>query len=236
MSLTFLGKGSEFNVIDGNTSAYLQQGDSLFLIDCGSDVYAKLKQAIFFAGLLEVHVLITHVHPDHIGSLASLVNDLYLNKAVKVNIATPDVVAVTNILACMGVKSEYYTIQKLNVGAYNVIVNKDLDNIVIKPYVVNHEQNVNSYAYMILNGGLVLYFSGECNNVPTDVLTDLLAGQIDKFYQEVVSVDEPNNTHMSFTKLQELIVPADARLKVYAMNYDSALNLTDVTDAGFSIV
>jgi ribonuclease BN (tRNA processing enzyme) len=236
MSLTFLGKGNEFNVTDGNTSAYLQQGTSLFLIDCGADVYAKLKETLFFGTLTDIFVLVTHVHADHIGSLASLVKDFYENKARRVTILTPDTVAVTNILACMGIQSSYYLITKMTLGEYEVVVSEDLGDIVLKSYKVNHASNLNSYAYIIRNGGVEMYYSGEASNIPSEVLSALLDGDIDKFYQAVVSFDVVGNIHMSFTVLQDLIVPVDARDKVYVMGYDEDLVLADVTTAGFRTV
>ena len=35
MDLKFLGRGSAFNVLEGNTSCYFIEKDELFLIDCG---------------------------------------------------------------------------------------------------------------------------------------------------------------------------------------------------------
>ena len=39
MDLKFLGRGSAFNVLEGNTSCYFIEKDELFLIDCGENVF-----------------------------------------------------------------------------------------------------------------------------------------------------------------------------------------------------
>ena len=38
MELKFLGRGSAFNVKEGNTSAFFYSNGELFLIDCGESV------------------------------------------------------------------------------------------------------------------------------------------------------------------------------------------------------
>ena len=38
-SLKFLGRGSAFNTVEGNTSAYFVRDNILFLIDCGETVF-----------------------------------------------------------------------------------------------------------------------------------------------------------------------------------------------------
>ena len=51
-SLKFLGRGSAFNTVEGNTSAYFVRDNILFLIDCGETVFHeftandKLKKLI----------------------------------------------------------------------------------------------------------------------------------------------------------------------------------------------
>lgn len=37
--LKFLGRGSGYNVKEGNTSAYIIKNNSLLLIDCGNDIF-----------------------------------------------------------------------------------------------------------------------------------------------------------------------------------------------------
>ena len=90
MELKFLGRGSAFNVKEGNTSAYFIEEDQLFLIDCGEDVFAKLKQKSLLGGVRVVNLMITHTHSDHIGSLGSLVLYLYTVLHRPLKIILPD--------------------------------------------------------------------------------------------------------------------------------------------------
>lgn len=44
MKLNFLGCGSAFNPLDGNTSAYFTIGRKLYIVDVGESVFLKLYE------------------------------------------------------------------------------------------------------------------------------------------------------------------------------------------------
>ena len=73
--LTFLGWGSGF--ASENTSAYLENENDLFLVDCGYIVFQKVREKLNLEKYRNIYILITHLHPDHAGSLGQLI--LYLN-------------------------------------------------------------------------------------------------------------------------------------------------------------
>ena len=112
MELKFLGRGSAFNVKEGNTAAYFVDDDQLFLIDCGEDVFAKLKQKSLLGRVRAVNLMITHTHSDHIGSLGSLVTYLYLVLHRPLKIILPDndeyVKTIEQILQGFGCTEEMY--------------------------------------------------------------------------------------------------------------------------------
>ena len=70
--IRFLGCGSAFNPLMGNTSAYFKKGDNLFLIDAGETVFSELFKRKLLAESENIYVLITHTHGDHVGSLPSI--------------------------------------------------------------------------------------------------------------------------------------------------------------------
>ena len=71
--LKFIGSGSAFNTKLGNTSAYYKIGHQMLLIDCGSNIFHRIKEHNLLEGIEDIHVLITHTHADHVGSLADLI-------------------------------------------------------------------------------------------------------------------------------------------------------------------
>ena len=86
MELTFLGRGAMLYPQEGNTAAYFEEGNNLFLFDCGEDVAAKLIKDGKLTKDSEVYLFITHTHSDHIGSLGSLQQYLYWVCGKKLNI------------------------------------------------------------------------------------------------------------------------------------------------------
>ena len=70
--LRFIGTGSAFHTRLGNNSAYIKEKDRLLLIDCGGMVFHRLKESGLLEGITELYILITHPHPDQVGSLGDL--------------------------------------------------------------------------------------------------------------------------------------------------------------------
>ena len=90
MELKFLGRGSAFNVEEGNTSAYYKSKNDMLLIDCGSDVFKKIVKKHLLDNVYDLYIAITHSHPDHIGSLGDLIFYCYYVTRTRVHILTSD--------------------------------------------------------------------------------------------------------------------------------------------------
>jgi ribonuclease BN (tRNA processing enzyme) len=90
MILNFLGTGNFNNIADGNTSAYFKEDNKLFLIDCGEMVFTKILKVGLLNGIEDVHILITHLHSDHVGSLSSLIYHLYYMMGIRPTLYYPN--------------------------------------------------------------------------------------------------------------------------------------------------
>src|SRR5574344_298128 len=90
MELKFLGRGSAFNVEEGNTAAYFKIDKNLILIDCGELIFERLITKKILDDVDDIYVFITHLHSDHVGSLLSLINYAYYILKTKINIIYPD--------------------------------------------------------------------------------------------------------------------------------------------------
>jgi len=78
--LVFLGTGGAVGTAErDNTSYALSFGDSFLLVDCPGGAVAKMRRA-GLDPLRMSSLLVTHVHPDHIYGLPSLIHNLFLSE------------------------------------------------------------------------------------------------------------------------------------------------------------
>ena len=78
MKITFLGTGGAVATEErDNTSLLVAQGKFLALVDCPGGVVQKIKKAGYLPQNLQA-ILVTHVHPDDIYGLPSLIHSLML--------------------------------------------------------------------------------------------------------------------------------------------------------------
>jgi len=114
--LQFIGRGSAFNTLEGNNSAYCIHEGELFLIDCGSNVFERLDHAGVLGVVKNIKVLITHTHDDHIGSLGGLIFHSYFNMGTmgekNITVYAPYTLKVPKLLSLMGVTNKYYHIKQ----------------------------------------------------------------------------------------------------------------------------
>lgn len=87
MKIRFVGTGGPFDDQLTNSSALVTMLGKSFLIDCGHSVFPKLKATGKEAAM--DYVLLTHMHDDHIGSLASLVLYNYYHHQRKLTLIYP---------------------------------------------------------------------------------------------------------------------------------------------------
>ena len=59
MNLRFLGKGSAFYPVYGNTGAYMLYGKELYLLDCGETAFERLYELVGFDEIERVYVIRT---------------------------------------------------------------------------------------------------------------------------------------------------------------------------------
>ena len=59
MKLNFLGKGSAFYPVFGNTGAYLRSGSELYLLDCGETIFDTLYRKEDLNSITAVYVILT---------------------------------------------------------------------------------------------------------------------------------------------------------------------------------
>lgn len=93
--LKFLGRGSAF--ADEQNCAYLQQGDTLILLDCPMSAFHRLKRAAVMQNIKQIDILVTHTHSDHAGGIPMLIHFAYFVLGVPVRVIAPDDVVAADL-------------------------------------------------------------------------------------------------------------------------------------------
>ena len=217
--IKFIGNSSAFAFDKTNTSGYICINNQFVLIDCGENIMSKLTSLEDLKSSTKIDILITHLHGDHAGSLSTFIFYCYYVKNITpvVHITFPELLnylKITGCKRCCDVNTSYlYTKSK----SVDYRVN---DYIQIEPIKTQHCEDITSIGYLIKTGVYNLYYSGDSFDIPDKILNDFKMGNIDYIYQDICSLEYPNNPHMYIEKLFE-IIPENLRERVYTMHYDN---------------
>jgi len=233
--LQFIGRGSAFNTLEGNNSAYCIHEGELFLIDCGSNVFERLDHSGVLGVVKNIKVLITHTHDDHIGSLGGLIFHSYFNMGTmgekNITVYAPYTLKVPKILDLMGVTNKYYHIKQFESHVELEYANEP---VFVQAVPNHHVEEILSYGYLLDIKGKCVYYSGDSNNIHPYILGRLESGIIDYFYQDTCKADYEGNVHLSINKLCELV--GKNRDKIYCMHLDKGFPVQWVKTLGFNVV
>lgn len=237
MILDFIGTGSAFNTERGNNGAFRKQGDELFLIDCGSSTYGRLREANLLEGVKHVNVIITHTHADHIGSLADLIFHMkfkvepMFSPKVHIHVGNWDAVKVVELLLkIQGVEDKNdYWISAIHPG-------RPMAGVVVD-YVhrQQHVPNLTSIGLDLIIDGKHIYYSGDTNLPPRSAVNLMKKGNIDEIYQDTCAADYEGNVHLSLRELNNC-VPLEIRHNVYCMHVDEGFDVEEASELGFPTV
>ncbi|WP_428817705.1 MBL fold metallo-hydrolase [Clostridium butyricum] len=230
--IKFIGKGSAFNTEVGNTSAFVKQNSSLLLIDCGGTVFHRLQELNLFDGLENLYIIVTHTHPDHVGSLGEVIFYSYYILKCRPIIYFPKKELIEGFLTSIGVNSEMYKL-----SSFEII---DEDDIKIGKFgieflPVSHVDIIPAYGFIMRLNEKSFYYSGDANNISVSVVNRIMSGEIDRVYQDTCGLDYQGNSHLSLKKLCSIVQP-EFRNKIYCMHLDKHITNKEIRDKGFNVV
>ncbi len=215
MELHFLGTGSAYSSLLGNTSAYFIRDNTLFLLDCGETVFTALNMRNLLNNIHKAVILITHFHADHCGSLPTLVSFLTGVKHVESVLVNPVPDRLRLFLNIAGTEDKSYQLIAPYVNDNGIGDTVRIDGISITPYRVQHSENMPSFGYVLADESETIFYSGDAAAIPTTVLNDFLSGNIHHLYVDCCL--NPSHDHGELKKLCATI-PMQARNKVTCMH------------------
>ncbi|MBU3176534.1 MBL fold metallo-hydrolase [Clostridium estertheticum] len=230
--LNFIGMGSAFNTEIGNTSAFVKKNDSLILIDCGGTVFHKLQELCMFDEIKNLYIVITHTHPDHVGSLGDVIFYSYYILKHKPTVFFPQKELIERFLTSIGVSAEMYNLNSDKTEDTN---DMQLGDFRIDFMPVSHVDTIPAYGFIMKLNGSVFYYSGDASVISNTIVDKLKNGQICRIYQDTCGLDYEGNAHLSLRKLCDT-VPHEFRNKVYCMHLDKNITVEDIKHNGFNVV
>ena len=232
--LKFIGTGSAFNTEFGNTSAYIKTEDTLFLIDCGESVFQRIIKLNLLDDVKSVYIAITHLHSDHVGSLATLIGYLNIYKGIVPNIILTNEDSneaqehnITNFLELQGVVEGDYEY------TYADMLEDVLPDLIKAELVeVKHSDKLTSYAVELYFKDCAVYYTGDNNDKAYLKSIAKKLKENDLVYVDCTNKDYKGRIHISIEELSN-IFDEDKRKQVTTMHFDSYACINDAKDAGF---
>lgn len=234
--LKFIGTGSAFNQDLGNTSAYIKDGETLLLIDCGETVFQRIKEIKLLDDVKKVYIAITHNHSDHIGSLGSLVEYLYFIKEIVPNFvlangdnAVEQEKSLRDYLTSVGVAEDKYDF------VYGDMMEEVLTNLLkVEMPQVKHSKVLTSYAVELYFKDLIIYYTGDQNDLSYLKKIAKKLKENDLVYTDCSLRDYKNRIHVTLAELEEIFTE-EQRDKVICMHFENYNTYSEAKNAGFKV-
>lgn len=227
--LRFLGRGSGYNVTEGNTCGFIKKEDTLLLVDCGEGIFQKIVTKNLIEGIKNVHVLITHMHSDHIGSLGSFVGYCYWKQKIRTNVYFHEKEKIAEFLKLTGaVEGESFIVYDTNNKRINEL------NLTLNSSITKHAKTLNTYSFLLkFDHENNIFYSGDTYETNFNVIPFLEEGNI--IYHDTCLNDGEGNVHTSLRVLSEL-VPKQYRKQVYCIHIDGENFIEKAQEEGFNVV
>lgn len=233
MKLDFVGTGSAFHTELGNNNSILSFDDKQLFIDCGEVNFHRLKVKGLLKDVTDLHILISHAHPDHMGSLGTLLFFMYYHQkpivTKKATVYIPSKIrnqVVSNILNSGGELEQFDIVE---IGEKHNILGLE-----VECYQTDHVKPIDSFSFVFSHGEESIYYSADANDIADDIVNRFAEGSIQHIYQDTCMLDYPNNPHMSLPLLEKTI-PITERNRVTCMHLDITFDTALAEKMGFRI-
>lgn len=219
--LHFLGDGSAFNLDSDNTAAYMRVGDALILIDCGELICNRIIKRGLLDGVSRIHLLITHTHSDHIGSLEGFIYYITYLTDKTLTVYYPHPTRLDKMMYMQGLEKSYHTAP----------VPEVIEGFRVE--AVKQKHMFGAYGYFFYSDDVSFFYSGDTSVVNARAVRELREGKISRIYHEVSFSSSP--IHTPITELERIFAPEE-RKNVFLMHFANEDNRMESKKRGFSIV
>ncbi len=215
-TLTFLGRDSGFG--KENNSAYVDFGNKFLLIDCGYTNFNKLRDQFEKLSKYDsIHIVVTHLHPDHAGSLGHLISCLYYVYNTKTTVISK-CKHIQNFLDITGTPKEAY------------ILVDHLDDLDLEMIETNHTDCLDAYGFKATINGRKIVYTGD-----TSILEPYLPylKDADEFY---VDTSITGGVHLKIDEIQDKLKELKSNgTDIYLMHLQDKEKIREITNGEFFI-
>lgn len=234
--LKFIGTGSAFNTKLGNNSAYYKEGNQMLLIDCGSNTFHRIKESNLLEGVEHIHVLITHTHADHVGSLADLILYTYYSHGefakTKVTVYSPFDTKVDKVLELNGcVERVHHNLVLFGGEVRHQIEEMDISVLF---FASKHVNELRSYSLEIEIKGDTIYYSGDIKSLDTVTIWSIESDVYSACYIDTCSQHYEGNVHLSLFNLHQSIRKENRDI-IWCMHLDEKFEVELAKSLGFNV-
>lgn len=222
IALKFFGKGAAFFPKYGNTNAFFILNNTLYLLDCGESTFERLNNKLNLESFDAIYVLLTHMHADHCGSLATLISYSKIVLHKKVHVVYPNT-AIQEHLRLVGISPDFYHYLPL------LPESKDLK---VQPLEVQHANDMACFGYLLSDDTHSIYYSGDAAHLREDMREAFLKGEIARIYHDTASHKSESHFHYKEACKQ---IPEEHRERYFCMHLDAPIE-EELQNLGFSVV
>jgi len=180
--LHFFGSGGAFDLDCYNSQGYIHMDQTLILLDCGEkNIDILIKYIKENPEIIDVHLLITHTHADHVNGLSTFQHYIrFAGEGCSLLIYSHEKIS-----------KSIKTLLKINGNEnFQIIPVKDNQYIEIKDFKftfikTEHVNNLTSFGIFFKFLDKNYYFSGDSKSFPKEILNLLTNDKIDYLYQDI---------------------------------------------------
>ncbi|MEX0967720.1 MAG: MBL fold metallo-hydrolase [Bacteroidia bacterium] len=197
MEIKFIGTGGAFDYEYLNSSALLTMEGRTLLIDCGHAIYPALRKANKANEV--THLLVTHTHDDHVGSLSVLILHHHYFAPKKLTLLYQDEDFLNTLKSffshTLGDISEYVELQPLS----------EVDGITAIETTKHHVDYLRTFAFIFEENGQRIAYSGDLGDASIlfEVLDKLPEKDTTVFHD--IFFEKNISTHTYYKQLEKYL-------------------------------
>ena len=220
MKLNFIGIGGAFYTELGCYAAYIKEEDKILFIDYGLDTFDKTIRYNLLNGINKIYVIITHMHGDHVGGLATFIQYAAIALNIKVKILDNSDTFSEKLIALLDIMA-------VDKSFYEIVKKEEFDfSFDVNLRKTKHTPMLECYSIIFSKNNVKTLYTGDSNEI--DYLKLVVN---DPKYEDIYTeIGEAISVHMDYKEIMKM-----DKTKITLMHIESEELYNKIKDKGFNI-